>query len=132
MPLRMMGNIAAAMASTLQQAEDQPIPGRSIPSGPGRGSLRSVSVSAAPGARHANPPLDTATKVAPGQWWPGSHGNAEEFFLSGTGGQAKKATTSRARSPSNSPAGRGKSKSRSPSPVARRTRKSVSAKAAKQ
>ena len=136
-PLRMMATIASQIASVSQLAEDAPVPGRTLPSGPGRGSLRRTSVSASPGpsSRLADPPPETAAKVAPGQWWPGSHGDAESFFSSGKGGTTAKAKTkaSRARSPSASPAGRGKSKSksRSPSPVARRTRKSVSAKAAK-
>jgi hypothetical protein len=138
MPLRMMATIASGIASVSQFAEDAPVPGRTLISGPGRGSLRRASVSASPGPRSrlADPPADTAAKVAPGQWWPGSHGDADSFFSSGKGGTTAKAKTkaSRARSPSASPAGRGKSKSksRSPSPVARRTRKSVSAKAAKQ
>lgn len=133
-PLQMMLVVASAIASTAQRAADAPVPGRPLLSGPGRGSLRSQSVSPGPGARPrlADPPADTAAKVAPGQWWPGSHGDADTFFSSSGGGaKAKtKAKVSRARSPSASPAGRGKSKSksRSPSPVARRTRKSVSAK----
>ena len=121
------------------------MPGRTLISGPGRGSLRGGSVSASPGPRMADAPADTADSVAPPQWWPGSHGEAgygtrdnsvtvTATFTGPTGSPA--AAKSRARSPSPAPKSRAStkkpaakakaaSKSRSPSPVARRTRKSV-------